>query len=56
MQTPMMSWHLIPTWHEWNVNANDVMVTWFTLFVNLVISHLACMSHVCVHGACDLIK
>ena len=30
----MTSWHLIPTWHEWNVNANDIMMTWFTLYVN----------------------
>ena len=25
----MMSCHLISTWHEWNANAVDVMVTWF---------------------------
>ena len=24
---------MIPMWHEWNVNADDVMMTWFTLYV-----------------------
>ena len=42
----MTSCHLIPTWHEWNANAGDVMVTWFTSYVNLVMSqwhaHHAC--------------
>ena len=28
MQTPMMSCHVIPMWHEWNTNAYDVMMTW----------------------------
>ena len=36
--------------NEWNANANDVMMTWFALFVNLAMSHLACtcmcMAHV----------
>ena len=30
----MMSCHIIPTWHEWNVNADDIMMTWFALYVN----------------------
>ena len=47
----MTSCHLIPTWHEWNTNADDVMMTWFALFVNVVMSHLACTSHMHMHGA-----
>ena len=35
----MTSCHLIPTWHEWNVNAGDVMVMLFTSYANLVMSH-----------------
>ena len=46
-----MSCHLIPTWHEWNVNAGDVMVMWFASCVNLVISQWACTSHLHMHGA-----
>ena len=38
------------TWHKWNVNADDIMMTWLVLYVNLVTSHLACMTHVHVHG------
>ena len=56
MQTPMTSFHLIPAWHEVTVNASDIMVTSFTLFVNLVTSHLACVLHAHKHGACALIK
>ena len=49
MQTPMMSSHLIPTWHEWNVNADDVMMAWFALCVNTVTSCLTCMcTHACM--------
>ena len=48
--------HLIPTWHEWNVNAGDGMTMWFTLFANLVTSHLACMSFPCMHGTHALNK
>ena len=54
MQTPMTACHLMPTWHKWNVNANDIMMTWFALCVNLVMSHLPCMMHMCMHGACAL--
>ena len=43
-------------WHEWNVNANDTMMTLFNLFTNLVTSCLACALHMCMHGACALIK
>ena len=53
----MTSCHLIPTWHEWNANADDIMMTWFALFVSLVTSFLACMMCVmwmCVHDACSL--
>ena len=56
MQTTMMSCHLISTWHEWNVNTGDIMVMWFTSYVNLVMSRWACMSRAHVHGACAIIK
>ena len=46
----MTSCHLIPTWHEWNASADDIMMTWFTLFVNLVTSCLACVMHACMYG------
>ena len=46
----MTSCHFIHTWHEWNVNTHDIMMMWFTLFVNLVMSCLACMLHACMHG------
>ena len=26
--------HLIPMWHEWNANTDDIMITWFTLYAN----------------------
>ena len=47
----MTSCHLIPTWHEWNANAGDVMVTWFTYDANLVTSRWACAPHAREHGA-----
>ena len=50
MQTPMMSCHLIPTWHKWNVNADDITMTCFALYVNLVMSQLACVMNAHVHG------
>ena len=56
MQTPMTSFHLIPTWHEWNMNVDDVMMMWFVLFDNLVTSHLAYMPHACMHGTSSLNK
>ena len=52
----MMSCHLIPTWYEWNVNAGDIMVTWFASYVNLVTSRWACTSCAYMHGACALRK
>ena len=52
----MTSCHLTPTWHKWNVNANDVMVTWFASYASLVTSHLACMMHMHIHGICALHK
>ena len=51
-----MPCHLIPTWHKWNANANDVMVTWFTLYASLVMSSWACASCTCMHGTCALCK
>ena len=30
----MTSCHIIPTYHEWNTNADDVMMTRFILYVN----------------------
>ena len=56
MQTPMMSCHLVFTRHEWNANAGDVMVMWFASYVNFVMSRWACMLHMCMHGACTIIK
>ena len=56
MQTPMLSCHLIPMWHKWNGNTNDLMMMWFALFANVVTSHLACTSRTCMHGACALNK
>ena len=46
MQTLMMSCHLIPMVHEWNANAYDVMMTWFTYYnymETLVTPCQACM-------------
>ena len=56
MQTPMTSCHLIPTWHEWNANAGDVMVMWFAHDVSLVMSCWACASRAHMHGAHAIIK
>ena len=47
---------LIPMWHEWNVNTNDVMMMWFALYVNLVMSCLACEMCMSMHGVCALFK
>ena len=44
----MMSCHLIPTWHEWNVNANDIMMTWYTLYVNPSDITLVMHVHMCM--------
>ena len=38
------------------MNANDIMMTWFALFVNLVMSHLACTLCACMHGTHALNK
>ena len=45
-------------WHEWSMNAYDVniMMMWFTLYADLVISCLACMTCACIHGRCDLCR
>ena len=56
MQAQMMSCHLILTWHKWNANANDIMMTWFALYANLVTSHLACALHAYMHVTCALNK
>ena len=52
----MTSYHLNPSWNEWNANTGDVMVTWFTSDASLVTSQWACTSHVYVHGAHPIIK
>ena len=52
----MTSCHLIPTWHEWNVNAGDVMVMWFASYVILVMSCWACASCAHVQGVHALSK
>ena len=46
----MMSCHLNPTWHEWNMNSGDVMVMWFASYANLVMSQWACALHAHMHG------
>ena len=51
----MTSCHLLPTWHEWNANTGDVMVTWFTSYANLVTSQWACASCTWMHGICAII-
>ena len=56
MQTLMMSCHLISTWHEWNTNAGDIMVTWFAHDANLVTSRWACALHVREHGVHAILK
>ena len=52
----MMSCHLIPIWHGWNVNAGEIMVMWFASYVNLVMSQWAYVSCTCMHGTCAIIK
>ena len=42
MQTLMTLCHLIPMWYEWNANTDDMMMIWFALYANLMMSHLAC--------------
>ena len=46
----MTSCHIISTWHKWNMNTADIIMTWFTLYANLVTSPLACVTHMCMHG------
>ena len=41
---------------KWNANANDIMMTWFALYVNPLITHWACMTCMHVHGTCALCK
>ena len=52
----MRSCHHIPTWHEWNASAVDVMVTWFAHDVNLVTSRWACALRAREHGTHARIK
>ena len=52
----MMSCHLISTWHEWNVNAGDIMVMLLVYDANLVTSCWACASHAHMYGAHAIIK
>ena len=56
MRTLVTSYHITSTWHEWNANAGDVIVTWFTHDANLVTSCWACAPHARKHGACAIIK
>ena len=56
MQTPMTSCQIIPMQHKWNTNADDIIMTWFALYVNHVTSHLACASCRHMHGAWALYK
>ena len=43
-------------WHEWNMNTGDVMVMWFTSYVNLVTSQQACILSTGMHGTHALSK
>ena len=52
----MTSCHLISTWHKWNANTGDTMVTWFAHDMNLVMSCWACMLRAREHGARAIIK
>ena len=56
LQTPMTSCHLIPMWHEWNMNTGDIMMMGFAPYANLVMSHWACTLCACRHGTCAIIK
>ena len=55
MQTSLTC-HLLPTWHEWNTNANDIMMTWFGIYANLVMLCLACKTCAHVNGTCALCR
>ena len=52
----MMSCHLVSMWHEWNMNAGDIMVMWFASYANLVMSCWACTLCACMHGAHAIIE
>ena len=52
----MMSDHIIPMWHEWNANANDVMMMWLALYVNPSDVTSASMTHAHMHGTHALTK
>ena len=54
MQTPMMSYHLIPTWHKWNMNTGDIMVV--VCIICKPCDIMLGMSCACMHGACALTK
>ena len=56
MQTPVTSCHLLSTWHEWNANTGDVIMTWFASYANLVTSCWACAYHACMHGTHAIIR
>ena len=43
-------------WHKWNKNADDIMMMWFTLYMSLVMTHLACVTSACMHRAHALYK
>ena len=39
----MMSYHVSPMWHEWNVNCDDIMMTWFAY--NAIFSDIMSRTH-----------
>ena len=43
-------------WHKWNMNADHIMMMWFALYMNLVMSHLARMICGCMNGTHALCK
>ena len=51
MQTQMTACHLIPTWHEWNANTDDVIMPWFALCVNQS-DVMSGMCDTCMHAWC----
>ena len=52
----MTSCHIIATWHKWNANANDVMMTWFTLYTKPSDVTLGMHNHAHLHDTCALSK
>ena len=42
-------------WHEC-ANTDDIIMIWFALYENLVMSHLACATCTHMHGTCALCR